>query len=197
MPTPTPDLPGRWTATWARIAICVLLLTIGLQTDTTNAHAAIAAPAAAPRAGAAGEFTLTAAEITIDGLRIEGTGSAPDDNRQRTTLRLSALQALARQLAIQAPAPAGRLAITCPADCLIAGRPARLYVLELTATPVVAGIPTVPITLSPTFPLPPPAALGILQLPRLTFRDLRARLVLVTSDLVATPATRVDLLAHG
>ena len=109
----------------------------------------------------------------------------------------SARQALATQHAVQALAPAGRLAITCPADCLVAGRPARFYVLELTATPVVAGIPTVPITLSPAVPLPPPAALGILQLPRLTFRDLRARLVLVTSDLVATPATRVNLLARG
>jgi hypothetical protein len=176
---------------WARIVVSVLLVAVGLQTDTAIA-------AAAPRP-AAGEFTLTAAEITIDGLRIEGTGPAPGDDRQRTTLRLSALQALATQLAVQAPAasPGRRVAITCPADCLIAGRPARLYVLELTATPVVAGIPTVPITLSPTFPLPPPAALGILQLPRLTFRDLRARLVLITSDLVATPATRVDLLARG
>jgi len=192
VPTPTPDLPRRWTATWARIAICVLLLVVGLPTDTATATAA---PAAAP--ASAGEFTLSTAEITIDGLRIEGTGPAPGDPQQRTTLRLSALRALARQLAVQAPAPTGRLAITCPADCLIVGRPARLYVLELTATPVVAGIPTVPITLSPTFPLPPPEALGILQLPRLTFRDLRARLTLVTSDLVATPATRIDLLPRG
>jgi hypothetical protein len=194
VPTPSAELPGRWSATCARLAICVLLLAIGLQNDTPTADAA---QAAAPGPAAAGEFTLTAAEITIDGLRIEGTGPAPGDPQQRTTLRLSALRALARQLAVQAPAPAGRLAISCPADCLVAGRPARLYVLELTATPVVAGIPTVPITLSPTFPLPPPAALGILQLPRLTFRDLRARLTLVTSDLVATPTTRVDLLPRG
>jgi hypothetical protein len=170
--------------------VCVLLLAIGLQTDTATADAAAPAP------GPAGEFTLSAAEITIDGLRIEGTGPAPGDPRQRATLRLSALQAVARQLAVQAPAPAGLLAITCPADCLVAGRPARLYVLELTATPVVAGIPTVPITLRPT-PLPPPDILGILQLPRLTFRDLRARLTLVTSDLVATPATRIALLPRG
>jgi hypothetical protein len=194
VPTPTLDLSGRWTATWARIAVCVLLVAVGLQAHTTRSDAS---DAAAPRPAVAGEFTLTADEITIDGLRIEGTGAAPSDDRQRTTLLLTARQALATQLAVQAQAPAGRLVITCPADCLIAGRPARLYVLELTATPVVAGIPTVPITLSPTFPLPPPAALGILELPRLTFRDLRARLVLVTSDLVATPATRVDLLARG
>lgn len=190
MLTPAPDVTSRCTATWLRIAACVLLVALGLQTDTAIADAA-------PSPGPAGEFTLSAAEITIDGLRIEGTGPAPGDPRRRTALRLSALQAVARQLAVQAPAPAGRLAITCPANCRVAGRPARLYVLELTATPVVAGIPTVPITLSPTFPLPPPDALGILQLPRLTFRDLRARMVLVTSDLVATPGTRVSLLARG
>ena len=169
--------------------MCLLLLAISLQTDNPSADAA---SGAAPGS----EFTLSTAEITVDGLRIEGTGPAPGDRQQRPALRLSALQARARQLVVQAPAPAGQLTISCPANCLIAGRPARLYVLELTAIPVVAGIPTVPITLTPTSPLPPPQALGILQLPRLTFRDLRARLTLVTSDLVATPTTRIAQLPN-
>lgn len=170
-----------------------LLLAAGLH--AAQAPAASAAAAAAPGpAPATGEFVLTAAEITIDGLRIEGTGPAPGDPRQRTTLRLSATRAVATGLAVTAPVPQRQLVISCPTNCYLAGRPARLYALELTATPVVAGVPLVPITLSPTFPLPPPAALGILQLPRLTFRDLTARLVLVTGDVIATPATRIDLL---
>jgi hypothetical protein len=175
-----PRRRGGW------LLVCAVLLAAGLQV----CHGSSAA-AAAPLAG---EFVLTAGEITIDGLRIEGTGPAPGDPQQRATLRLSADHALATQLAVAAPVPQRQLVITCPANCYLAGRPARLYVLELIATPVVAGIPLVPITLSPTFPLPPPAALGILQLPRLTFRDLRARLVLVTGDVIATPATRIDLL---
>jgi hypothetical protein len=140
------------------------------------------------------EFTLSAREVTIDGLRVNGVGPAPGDPRNRPTLRLIAVQAFAQQLLLQAPLVGRRFTVTCPTNCLLAGRPARLYVLELTATPVVAGIPTVPITLAPNRPVPPPAALGILQLPRLTFRDFRARLTLVTGDVLQIPATRAELL---
>ena len=165
------------------LALCILTSAVALPPDSASA----ATPAASP----ASEFTLTAQQVTIDGLRINGVGPAPGDRANRPTLRLSITQALAEQLLLQAPLPGSRLTVGCPTNCLLAGRPAQLYVLELTATPVVAGIPTVPITLTPTFPLPPPQALGILQLPRLTFRDFRARLTLVTGDVLQTPATRI------
>jgi hypothetical protein len=165
------------------LALCILTSAVALPPD--------GASAATPAATRASEFTLTAGEVTIDGLRINGVGPAPGDPANRPALRLSISQALAQRLFLEALLPGSRLTVACPTNCLLAGRPAGLYVLELTATPVVAGIPTVPITLTPTRPLPPPAALGILGLPGLTFRDFRARLALVTGDVLQTPATRI------
>lgn len=186
---PRPRAPQLFGQVRARLAIsfalalCILTSAVALPPHSASA--------ATPSARPASDFTLTAQQVTIDGLRINGVGPAPGDRASRPTLRLSIIQALAQQLLLQAPSPGSRLTVGCPTNCVLAGRPAQLYVLELTATPVVAGIPTVPITLTPTSPLPPPEALGLLQLPRLTFRDFRARLTLLTGDVLQTPATRI------
>lgn len=139
----------------------------------------------------AGQFVLTAAELVIDGLRFEGSGPAPQAASGRPALRLAVDQAIGRQLAVSAPMAGRTVAVRCPARCRLAGRPARLHVVELTATPVVAGLPTAPITLTPSTPAPTLSAL--LRLPRLTLRDVRGRLVLLTGAELTTPQARIDL----
>lgn len=138
-----------------------------------------------------GQFVLTATELVIDGLRIEGSGPAPHAASDRPALRLAADQVIGQQLAVSAPLAGRTLAVWCPARCRLVGRPARLYVVELTATPVVAGLPTAPITLTPSAPTP--ALLALLRLPRLTLRDVRGRVVLLTGAELATPRARIDL----
>lgn len=153
------------------------------QAQQSSASQLVAAPD--------GQFILTATELVIDGLRIEGGGPAPQASSDLPALRLAADQAISQQLAVTAPLAGRTLALRCPARCRLVGRPARIYVLELTATPVVAGLPTTQITLTPSTPTP--TLLALLRLPRLTLRDVRARLVLLAGAELTTPRTGIDL----
>ncbi|MFG1638523.1 hypothetical protein [Pseudonocardia alni] len=160
-------------------------------------HASTAGPTARSltRAATASDdgFEVAATSLVIDGLRIEGNGTAPGPSGGEPTLNLSADKAVGEELTIAAGVADRTLTISCPATCRLTGQPVRLHVVELTATPVVAGLPLVPITLGASTPAPD--LLALVRLPQLTLRDVRGRFALITADEVETVSTRIDLLA--
>lgn len=172
---------------------------VALATVMLLAHAAATTPPGAfpsqGRTATASDtgFEVTADSLVIDGLRIEGNGTDPTSTTGKPTLDLAADRAVGEELAIAADTTGRTLTVSCPTRCRLAGRPVRLHVIELTATPVVAGLPLVPITLSASTPAP--ALLELVRLPHLTLRDVRGRLALITADEVETENARVDLLA--
>lgn len=137
-------------------------------------------------------FQVAATSLAIDGLRIEGNGTAPTSTTTGPTLNLAAEQAVGEDLEIAAGITDRTLAVNCPTRCRLTGRPVRLHVIELTATPVVAGLALVPITLNASTPAP--TLLELARLPHLTLRDVRGRLALITADEVETGETSIRLL---
>lgn len=175
------------------LVVLVTVVLVATAVTSTPPHA----PPAADRTAAAGVtgFAVTATSLVIDGLRIEGGWTAPvSSTTAEPTLNLAADRAVGEELTIAAAITDRTLEVSCPARCRLAGRPVRLQVVELTATPVVAGAALVPVTLSASTPAP--ALLELVRLPQLTLRDVRARLALITADEVDTAGARVNLLAH-
>lgn len=182
-------IPRRAPVTSLVVLVTVVLLAHSATSARSNP---VPAPERATTASDTG-FEVTATSLVIDGLRIEGSGTAPTSTTGEPTLDLATDQAVGEELTIAAGITDRTLTVSCPARCRLTGQPVRLHVIELTATPVVAGLPLVPITLSASTPAP--ALLELVRLPQLTLRDVRGRLALITADEVETDGARVELLA--
>ncbi|GAA2802071.1 hypothetical protein [Saccharopolyspora taberi] len=140
-------------------------------------------------------WTMTGSRLKLSGIRYRGVADQDSGAGPVRTLHFTVDRLEITDLVQRGRLGNGRVvrAAGAPGGVSTVSGPAELYTVQLTGTPEIAGVPLVPITLSPDSLLLPNLDLGLLKLPELSFTGVTTRSTDLSGGTLRIPGATVRL----
>jgi hypothetical protein len=153
-------------------------------------------PASTSQPGPGREWTLTASNLTLNGVRYQGYSDQQVAGQTVKTLHFTVSSLQITNLVQRGMLGNGqnvRVAAAPGSVSTVTNGPIELYTANLSGTLSVAGFPVAPITLSPDSLLLPDLDLGFLKLPSITFKNATVRNVDLDGGTLFIPGADITL----